>query len=187
MGVPVELVPEYFRGLPFHPLVIHAVVVLLPLTAIALVLAAFSASLRARLGIFLPLLGILSLVLVPIATSSGEQYKATLNSNGLQNATLERHSELADQVLPWTIGLAVLCIAVYVVLLVGRRLAAPRSAGAAAAPGASSGAGRSRTVALSGRSPVSVVLAVLSVAVAVGLVATVAAVGELGARSVYGG
>lgn len=184
MPVPVELVPEYVRGLPFHPLVVHAVVVLLPLTAVALLLGAFSARLRARLGIFLPVLGIVSLVLVPIATSSGQQYKATLVARGLKNPTLAQHQQMADQIVPWTIGLAILTIVVYVLLRVGRRLGAPKAVGAATT------ATRDRTptgVALAARSPVSIVVAVLSVAVAVGLIATVAAVGELGARAVYGG
>lgn len=181
--VPAGLVPEMFRGLPFHPLVIHATVVLLPLTALALVLAAFSASVRARLGVVLPLLGVVCVVLVPITTSSGSQYKDTLTSNNLQNPTLERHADLADQVLPWTIGLTVMTIVVYAVLLLGRRVGAPRSVGAATTADRPASSGP----ALAGRSPLSIAVAVLSVAVAVGLVATVAAVGELGARSVYGG
>lgn len=180
--LPVELVPEYFRGLPTHALVIHATVVALPLTALALLLAAFSSSLRARLGVILPLLAIVSLVLVPISTSSGGQFKNTLEARGVKNATLNRHAELADQILPWTIGVTVLAIAIYALQRTGRRLAAPRSVGAAtkapARPSTDAGA-------LAARSPLSVVLAVLSVIAAVGLLVTVVAVGHLGAESVW--
>jgi len=172
------MVPEYVRGLPFHALIIHATVVLLPLTALALVLAAFSASVRSRMGAVLPLAGIVSLVLVPITTASGSRYKADLEAKGLKNPTLDRHAQLADQVLPWAIGLAVMTVVVYGLVLVGRRLA--RQAGDRSAPARTGG------VAISGRSPISIVVAVLSVAVAVGLVATVVAVGHLGATAVYG-
>ncbi len=175
------MVPEYLNGLPFHALVIHATVVILPLTALALVLAAFSASVRARMGVLLPLAGVISLVLVPVTISSGRQYKATLESNGLENPTLDRHADLAPQVLPWAIGLAVMTLLVYGLVLIGRRLA-PQAEDASepTTKGVPPGA------ALSGRSPISIAIAVLSVAVAVGLVVTVVSVGDLGATAVYG-
>jgi hypothetical protein len=176
------MVPEYVKGLPFHALIVHATVVLLPLTALALVLAAFSSSIRVRMGIVLPLAGVVSLVLVPITINSGQQYRATLGGRGLRNPTLNRHADLAGQVLPWTIGLALMTIVVYALVVIGRRLA-PRAAGAAATV---TQPGRTRGAALAGRSAVSITVAVLSVAVAVGLVATVVAVGHLGATTVYG-
>lgn len=177
------MVPEYVHGLPFHALILHATVVLLPLTALALVLAAFSASIRARMGLVLPLAGVLCLVLVPITTSSGSQYKATLERRGLRSSALDRHQDLAGQVLPWTIGLAVMTVLVYRLVVVGRRLA--RQADRAAAPATTSGAPPG--AALSGRSPVSIAVAALSVVVAVGLITTVVAVGDAGATAVYGG
>jgi len=177
------MVPEYVKGLPFHALIVHATVVLLPLTALALVLAAFSSSIRVRMGIVLPLAGVVSLVLVPITINSGQQYRATLEGRGLRNPTLNRHADLAGQVLPWTIGLALMTIVVYSLVVIGRRLA-PREAGAATTTVTQPG--RTRGAALAGRSAVSITVAVLSVAVAVGLVATVVAVGHLGATTVYG-
>jgi len=181
------MVPEYVKGLPFHALIVHATVVLLPLTALALVLAAFSSSIRVRMGIVLPLAGVVSLVLVPITINSGQQYRATLEGRGLRNPTLNRHADLAGQVLPWTIGLALMTIVVYSLVVIGRRLA-PREAGAATTTVTQPGRtpGRTRGAALAGRSAVSITVAVLSVAVAVGLVATVVAVGHLGATTVYG-
>jgi len=177
------MVPEYVKGLPFHALIVHATVVLLPVTALALVLAAFSSSIRVRMGIVLPLAGVVSLVLVPITINSGQQYRATLEGRGLRNPTLNRHADLAGQVLPWTIGLALMTIVVYSLVVIGRRLA-PREAGAATTTVTQPG--RTRGAALAGRSAVSITVAVLSVAVAVGLVATVVAVGHLGATTVYG-
>lgn len=181
-SLPVELVPEYIRGLPTHALVIHATVVMLPLTALALLLAAFSSSLRARLGVVLPLLAVVSLVLVPISTSSGGQFKNTLDGKGEQNAILNRHAELADQILPWTIGVTVLAIAIYAIQVIGRRATAPRSVGAATTAAARTSADAG---ALAARSPLSIALAALSVIAAVGLLVTVIAVGHLGAESVW--
>ena len=181
-SLPVELVPEYIRGLPTHALVIHATVVILPLTALALLLAAFSSSLRSRLGIVLPLLAVVSLVLVPVSTSSGGQFKDTLESQGEKSAILNRHAELADQILPWTIGVTVLAIVIYALQVIGRRSAAPRSVGAATTAPARTSADAG---ALAARSPLSIALAVLSVVAAVGLLVTVIAVGHLGAESVW--
>ena len=176
------MVPEYLHGLPFHALIIHATVVLLPLTALALVLAAFSASIRARMGAVLPIAGIASLVLVPLTISSGQQYKDDLEAKGLRTpASLERHADLAPQVLPWAIGLAVMTLLVYGLVLIGRRLAPKADAGSMVER-----KGVAPTAALSGRSPIAIAIAVLSVAVAVGLVVTVVAVGDLGATTVYG-
>ena len=126
--ISASLVPEYFRGLPLHILVIHATVVLLPLTAIGLVLAAFSSAIRTRLGIVLPLAGVLTVPLVWFTTETGQAYKDTLDGRGLVNQTLNEHANAAEQMLPWAIGLAIMTIAVYALVLLGRRLA-PRFVG----------------------------------------------------------
>ncbi len=175
------MVPEYFRSLPLHVLVIHATVVLLPLTAIALVLAAFSSAIRRRLGIVLPLAGVLSVPLVFFTIETGQQYKDTLDKRGLVNKALNEHADIAEQVLPWAIGLAVMTIAVYAMVVLARRLA-PRSVGAATTATRPTG---TRGASLAARSPLSIVIAVLSVAVAAGLIVTIINVGELGARAVY--
>src|SRR5690606_37393735 len=53
-------------GLPLHPLLVHAVVILVPLTALALVLGSLWPAARRRLGIVTPLAAALLVVLVPI-------------------------------------------------------------------------------------------------------------------------
>lgn len=181
--ISASLVPQYFRGLPLHILVIHATVVLLPLTAIGLVLAAFSSAIRTRLGVVLPLAGVLTVPLVWFTTETGQAYKDTLDSRGLVNKTLNEHADMAGQMLPWAIGLAIMTIAVYALVLLGRRLA-PRSVGAATTVTRPAG---TRVAALAAGSSLSIVVAVLSVVVAAGVVVTVVNIGELGARAVYGG
>lgn len=59
-------------GLPLHPLLVHAVVVLLPLTVIALLLTQFWPTARRRLGIVTPLAALAVLVLVPITVAAGQ-------------------------------------------------------------------------------------------------------------------
>jgi hypothetical protein len=96
------------NGLPAHPLLVHAVVVLLPLAALAVVLHAVWPAARRRLGVVTPLLCLVSLVLVPVTTHAGEELEHSL---GGTNDLIERHAELGDQVLPWAIALAVVGVA----------------------------------------------------------------------------
>lgn len=107
-------------GLPMHPLVVHATVVLVPLTAVLVAFAALSRRFRSWAG-FLPFgASVLGLILVPISTSSGEELEKRLP----QSALIERHSELADGLLPWVIVLAVAAAALLFVHLRERSVAA---------------------------------------------------------------
>jgi hypothetical protein len=162
--------PPTVMGLPSHVLLIHAVVVLLPLTGALLVLCAFSATLRRRAGVLLPIAGLGSLVLVPLATSSGEALLARLPAD----PAIAEHAAAGDGLLPWAVALAVASLAVW---FVGRRSA--RTA-AAYEGGGPSGA------ALPARSPLSIGLAVLAVAAVVGTTAQVAYIGHLGATATWG-
>jgi len=58
-------------GLPLHPLLVHLVVVLLPLAALATLLHAIWPAARRRLGVVTPLSAGAVLVLVPAAESRG--------------------------------------------------------------------------------------------------------------------
>jgi len=94
-------VPETVFGLPTHAIVVHATVVFLPLAALAVLLHAFWPAARRRLGGVTPLLAGAGLVLVPLATQSGEGLERAVGRTSL----VERHAELADGMLPWAIGL----------------------------------------------------------------------------------
>ena len=93
--------PETVFGLPTHAIVVHATVVFLPLAALAVLLHAFWPAARRRLGGVTPLLAGAGLVLVPLATQSGEGLERAVGRTSL----VERHAELADGMLPWAIGL----------------------------------------------------------------------------------
>lgn len=156
--------PFTFLGLPTHALIIHATVVLLPLTTLLLVACAFSARLRQLAGPLLPLAGVGCLVLVPITTSSGQQLQRHLPPS----PAIAAHVRAANALLPWAIALAVMSVVVW---WVGRRA---RSAGADV-----------RASRLDARSRLSVALAVLATAVAVGTTVQVAYIGHLGATAAW--
>jgi hypothetical protein len=111
--------PDTVFGLPTHAIVVHATVVLLPLAALAVLLHAFWPDARRRLGVVTPLLAGVALVLVPMATQSGENLEHAVG----RSALVERHAELADGMLPWAIGLFVVAVGLW---LLDRSRAQPR-------------------------------------------------------------
>jgi hypothetical protein len=89
--------------LPVHALVIHATVVIVPAAAIAVLLAALWPRFR-RWASWGPLaLAVLSVILDPISTQSGEALQQRLP----QTQLVADHAHLADGLLPWVIGLLV--------------------------------------------------------------------------------
>ena len=100
------------NGLPLHVLLVHFVVVLVPLTAIAALLVPIWPAARRRLGIVVPLLALFDLVLVPIVTQAGEWLLARVPSTPL----IQAHAALGRTLLPWVIALfasaQLLCLAI---------------------------------------------------------------------------
>ncbi|AEA23757.1 hypothetical protein Psed_1518 [Pseudonocardia dioxanivorans CB1190] len=111
-------------GIPAHPLVVHAAVVLLPLAAIGAVVVALRPSLRRSLGIPLALVTIVGVLAVPIATRTGDQLREALGGG---SPLVEVHEERADNLLPWAVLFGLL---VLVSVVVGRM--ADRAAAAVA-------------------------------------------------------
>ncbi|MFF8430583.1 DUF2231 domain-containing protein [Streptomyces sp. NPDC016566] len=89
------------NGLPAHVLLVHAVVVLIPLTAIALAICALWTSWAKRLGLALPALGLITLAFVPLTAHAGEWLEQHVDSDPL----VRRHTELGDGLLPWALGM----------------------------------------------------------------------------------
>ena len=83
-------------GLPLHILLIHAVVIFVPLTAVAVVLHAIWPAARKRLGFVTPAAGFLLVVLVPVAVWSGEWLRDQI---GVTDA-VARHEALGRTLLP---------------------------------------------------------------------------------------
>jgi hypothetical protein len=102
-------VPDSIAGLPLHPLLVHATVVIVPAAALSVLLAALWPRFRRWAGL-LPLgLAMAGLILDPLATSSGESLEHQMDDRAL----IEKHSELADGLLPWMIVLVVVAAVLY--------------------------------------------------------------------------
>ena len=148
-------------GLPLHILVIHAVVVFVPLTALAVVLHAVWPAAGRRLGIVTPLAGLALVVLVPLAVFSGEWLEGLVGST----PAVEQHEALGRTLLPWVIGLLVVGLGEWLWFgrEIGRDLPPPR------------------------RELIRWVIVAAAIVVAVGSVYTVVLIGDSGARAVWGG
>ncbi len=89
-----------FGGIPLHPLFVHLTSVAVPVAAlVAIAVAAWPAA-RRWLAVGAPIVGLVALVSVPLATQSGEW----LEEHERETALLERHTELADGLLPWSVA-----------------------------------------------------------------------------------
>ncbi|RKS80319.1 hypothetical protein CLV35_0747 [Motilibacter peucedani] len=113
--------PTHINGLPAHPLLVHAVVGLVPLAAILVVVAAVWPAARVRLGVVPPLVALAALVSIPPTTHAGEALEHDL---GVENPLVEKHAHLGDQLLPWV---AVLFVVAAVAWFLMRRPATPRA------------------------------------------------------------
>jgi predicted membrane protein DUF2231 len=96
-------------GLPAHPLVVHAVVVLVPLAALSGLVVAVWPAARAKYAPLAFGVTTLALISVPLATHTGEQLESHVRSTAL----VERHTQMADGLLPF---MALLWLALAVLL-----------------------------------------------------------------------
>ncbi|NDZ95812.1 hypothetical protein G3I13_06490 [Streptomyces sp. SID6673] len=85
------------NGLPAHPLLVHAVVVLVPLASLMAVLAVLWPGARRRLGFLVPLVALAALIAVPLATSAGE----ALEKRVAHTEAVEHHTRLGEQMIYW--------------------------------------------------------------------------------------
>ena len=109
-------VSELF-GLPAHPLVVHAAVVLLPLAAITtFVCAAVPRARRPYAPVALGL-ALLATVAVGLAQGSGEELEEQVDETPL----VEEHTEHGELVLPWAIAVTVVSAAVVAIPALERR------------------------------------------------------------------
>ncbi len=146
-------------GLPLHPLLVHGVVVLVPLTALAVILHAVLPAARRRLGVVTPLAALAVLILVPITVNAGQQLLELVGPT----PQVQKHAALAAGVLPWTAALFAVAVTEWLWFRGGMN-----------------------RVPESRRRVLSIVLMVIAIIVAVGATVDVFIVGEAGSRSVWG-
>ena len=106
-------------GLPVHILVVHAVVVLVPLAALGVAALAVVPRWRLTYGPLVLAVTTAGLVMVPVATSSGERLRDRINAGGVVKDQIADHVMWANRVLWPTVALWVLAVAM--VLLARRR------------------------------------------------------------------
>ena len=155
---------DLINGLPMHPLVVHAAVVLIPLA----VLGTFAVLLVPGWRRYLPAVAAvatLAALTLPVATQSGEAFEERVGDPGV-------HRALGDQLL-W-IGIAFAAV-LWLLVLLDRR----RTGTADGADGADGGRTRG--------SAATRVVAVLSVVLALVAGVQVYRVGDSGARAAWGG
>ena len=87
--------PETLGGIPLHPLVVHAVVVLLPLAALGAIAIALVPKWRTRFGILVVVAAAVVLTFVPIATSTGEELQEMVPAS----SQLDDHVEFGGGVI----------------------------------------------------------------------------------------
>ncbi len=159
-----------FNGLPLHPLVVHAIVVLLPIAALGTIAIALWPRLRRRYGWLVVAAGAASTLLIPVATQSGEYLEHQVGDPGT-------HAQLGDQLIWFAIPLLIMSAAL-VVLDRRQSGAAEVATTAPEKPGAVSTSARQSTIVM--------VVAGLAVVAAVATSVQIYRVGDSGARAAWG-
>ncbi|GGQ35719.1 putative membrane protein [Actinomadura coerulea] len=104
--------PDTAWGLPVHPLIVHLVVFLVPLTVLAALLVALWSKARRAFAPWVLGLATIALISIPVATQSGEHLEEQVPRSSL----VEEHAELGDTLLPLV---AALWVALAVIVAVG--------------------------------------------------------------------
>ena len=102
------------NGLPLHPLLVHAVVVLLPLAAVGSIIIAVVPKWRRRYWLPVLLLAVLGIGAVPITQQAGEALYDTIKGSP---PGLAHHRDLGNALLPYAIAFGVMLV---LLLVVGR-------------------------------------------------------------------
>jgi uncharacterized membrane protein len=95
---------DLINGVPVHPLVVHAIVVLLPLATLGTLAIVARPAWRPRYGWLVVAAAAVSTVLIPIGTASGEALEKRVGEPG-------DHAELGDQLIWFAIPLLIVSAA----------------------------------------------------------------------------
>jgi hypothetical protein len=111
-------------GLPAHPLVVHAAVVLLPIAAIGLIVIAFVPRARRTYGPIVFGVALAATVAVGLAQQSGESLEGQVK----KTEQVEEHAEQGQTVLPWAIAVTLASAVVAAEPYLERRIDLPARA-----------------------------------------------------------
>lgn len=151
---------DLINGIPVHPLVVHAVVVLLPLAMIGTVAIAVRPRWRVPYGPLVIATAVAAAILCPVATSSGEALEERVGDPGYD------HAELGESLVWFAIALVIVSAVLYY-------LQRKHEKALAAAPDAAT------------KNPVLTGVAVLAVLVSLAATYQAYRVGDSGAKTVW--
>jgi uncharacterized membrane protein len=164
--------PTFLGNLPVHPLVVHAVVVLVPLAILGALTVLVWPAARRRHGWLLVAVAAVATIAIPFATSTGEGLEHRLP----RTPAIETHARLGDELLIYVAGLLVALAAF--VYLHHRNGVRGRHEG----PGATT----AQTHLTGGLRVAATVVAVLVAVLAVISAVQVYRIGDSGARAAWG-
>jgi len=101
--------PDAVGGVPIHPLVVHAVVVLVPLAALGVLVLALVPRWRPTFAPWVLGVTVVAAALVPVAKQSGENLLEAVGGSDL----VDRHAQLGEMVLWFALALLVAAAAVW--------------------------------------------------------------------------
>jgi uncharacterized membrane protein len=165
--------PTFISNLPVHVLVVHAVVVLVPLAVLGSIAVVLWPAARRRYGWLVVVVAAVATGFIPIATDTGDALEHRLPRTDL----LAAHTHLGDQLLPFVAAMFVFVTA-FVALHQRNGATAARREGPGTMTVAPALTGGLRIVA--------VVLAALTVVLAVVSGVQVFRIGDSGARAAWG-
>lgn len=100
-----QVVFDLINGIPVHPLVVHAVVVLIPLTIVGTIVIAVVPRWRVTYGVPLVVIGAIATICVPIAIESGEALEERVGGPG------KAHEEAGEAMIVYSLALLMLLAA----------------------------------------------------------------------------
>jgi uncharacterized membrane protein len=95
--------PTFISNLPVHPLVVHAIVVLVPLAVLGSIAVVLWPAARRRYGWLVVAVAVVATVSIPIATSTGDGLEHSL----APSPEIAVHTDLGDQLLPFVAAMLV--------------------------------------------------------------------------------
>jgi uncharacterized membrane protein len=95
-------------GLPAHPLIVHAAVVLLPLAVLVTIVAVVLPTARRHYAPLALALAVVATIAVGLAQGSGEQLEDRVTETEL----VEQHASRGEHVLPWAVAVTVVALTV---------------------------------------------------------------------------
>lgn len=173
--------PENLFGLPSHILLLHVVVVLLPVAALATASVVLFSRFRHRWG--LATLGATFVVtlFVPLTTQTGESLARRLPNN----EAIAQHANVGQQVMYWAAAFGLCLFLVVAIDLIRRATAVPSTLTASETWARGHLPSRWREGAPGWTAPMFRVAQVLALATAIGVTVMVIRAGHTGAQAVW--